>query len=112
MRMNKTLVCLYLILALLLQPAAYGGNGDNGPSPTASTEKVSEDHAADTTLAMTGGCVGGALLGTVVPFFGNVAGCVLGGVAAWWFARDKQAIAADRQREPAPNGSVISVRGG
>ena len=101
MRMNKTLVCLYLILALLLQPAAYGGNGDKGPAPAALTEKVSEDDGPGTTLAtMSGGCLGGALIGTVVPFFGNVAGCVLGGIAGWWFGRDKQAVAAGRQRQP------------
>lgn len=98
MRMNKALVCFPLIAAVLLQSAAYG---EEGTVPEASTEKAGEGHALRTGLAVSGGCVGGAVLGTVVPVFGNLVGCALGGIAGWWFGRDKNPVAAESQRASA-----------
>jgi hypothetical protein len=43
---------------------------------------------ANTTLAITGGCVGGAVIGSVVPVIGNLAGCIVGGFASWWISGD------------------------
>ena len=33
---------------------------------------------------MTYGCVAGGVLGSVIPGFGNVIGCAVGGFIGWW----------------------------
>ena len=76
---KKSIVCLCLILTLTLQSAAFGD--DSG----ADTNGGGESKVLHTSLAVTGGCVGGAVLGTVVPIFGNLVGCAVGGIAGWWF---------------------------
>lgn len=86
MHSSKPFACAYLILALLLQPDA---SGQELGAPESAAGQNGENRTLHTGLAVTGGCVGGAVLGTVVPIFGNLVGCALGGVTAWWFARDK-----------------------
>ena len=87
MHNSKPFAYVYLILSLLLQPEA---RGEEKTTPVAFTENSGESRTLHTGVAVTGGCVGGAVLGTVVPVFGNLVGCALGGVTAWWLARDRQ----------------------
>ena len=84
----RLLAYLLLILALTLQPAAHGDDTVAAPATATSSGEPAESHALRTGLAVTGGCVGGAVLGTVIPIFGNLVGCAVGGIAGWWFGGD------------------------
>ena len=86
---KKAIISLCLILSLTMQSAAFAGNDDTD------TNGDSENKVLHTSLAVTGGCVGGAVLGTVVPIFGNLVGCAVGGIAGWWFGREKSHDATD-----------------
>lgn len=88
--------CLLLSMPLSFFSSAHGDETERGvPAPAALSEDAASDHVVPTSLAVTGGCVGGAVLGTVVPIFGNLIGCAVGGIAGWWFSHDRHS-AADR----------------
>lgn len=49
------------------------------------------DHSSDNTgtyLTVGGLCMGGAIVGSVIPIFGNIAGCAIGAVAGWFWSSD------------------------
>ncbi len=77
-RTPRLISSLALCLALALAPAHAALADDD--SDTNNTGQV--------LVKAGGGCVGGALLGSIVPIFGTAAGCVLGGLAGWWFSTD------------------------
>src|SRR3569623_1707003 len=92
-----------LLLSMPFYSSAHGNETERGaPAPVALSQDASGNHVVHTSLAVTGGCVGGAVLGTVVPIFGNLVGCAVGGIAGWWFSRD---------RPPPPNGPRCSGSG-
>lgn len=99
MRLVKTRLCLYLFLAASLQPL-YGAEDGRTTLTPALTESPRESRPLRTGLAVSGGCVGGAVIGTVVPIFGNLVGCVLGGFAGWWFGRDQPTVTTDHPPQP------------
>ncbi|MCF6283419.1 MAG: hypothetical protein L3J28_14660 [Candidatus Polarisedimenticolaceae bacterium] len=75
----RHLILTALLLLLFSNPAAADNHirGD-----------IEEPSGGNTALAITGGCVGGALIGSAIPIFGNIAGCIIGGVASWWYSSD------------------------
>lgn len=88
-----------LAIALLASSAVLAQ--DTSPSDEAfeaSSELVSEvsfepaSEAEEGTggngWAITGGCVGGAVLGSVVPGLGNLVGCAAGGLISWFISDD------------------------
>jgi len=95
--------CLLLSMPLPFYSSAHGNETERGaPAPVALSQDAAGNHVVHMSLAVTGGCVGGAVLGTVVPIFGNLVGCAVGGIAGWWFSRD---------RPPPPNGPRCSGSG-
>lgn len=99
MRFVKSRLCLYLFFAASLQPL-YGAEAESAALTPTLTESPRESRPLRTGLAVSGGCVGGAVLGTVVPIFGNLVGCVLGGFTGWWLGRDQPVVATDRPPQP------------
>lgn len=89
-----TLFCVMLSGA----PQTYA---DDSASPAPETSSSS----MRTGFVVTGGCVGGAILGTVVPIFGNLIGCAAGGLIAWWVRRPAAVEGAsslqEKTRQPA-----------
>lgn len=83
----KSLARFMLILALLLPCLGQAGHGDPLPKTDLVTHETGQQRGVHRGIAVTGGCVGGAVLGTVVPIFGNLVGCAAGGLAGWWFSR-------------------------
>lgn len=73
---RKTIALTLLCASFALSTAAHS----NDAAPTEAA--TSRSPAA---LVITGGCMGGAVIGTVVPLFGNLVGCAVGGLTAWWF---------------------------
>ncbi len=66
---------LALVLLLLFSNQAIAENETD----------IIEESDNNTVLVVTSGCVGGAIIGTAIPIFGNIAGCVIGGFASWWY---------------------------
>jgi len=82
--------CLLLSMPLSFYSSAHGDEAERGaPAPVALSQDAAGNYVVHTSLAVTGGCVGGAVLGTVVPIFGNLVGCAVGGIAGWWFSHDR-----------------------
>lgn len=79
-------------------------NADVAETPAAPPAISSEGNPGNsglrTGLVVSGGCVGGAVIGTVVPIFGNLVGCALGGLAGWWFGRDRSTLVAKHPPTP------------
>ncbi len=67
---------LALVLLLLFSNQAIAEN---------EADIIEEESDNNTVLVVTSGCVGGAIIGTAIPIFGNIAGCVIGGFASWWY---------------------------
>ena len=79
-----------LLLSMPFYSSAHGNETERGaPAPVALSQDAAGNQVVHMSLAVTGGCVGGAVLGTVVPIFGNLVGCAVGGIAGWWFSRDR-----------------------
>ncbi len=81
--MKQTNTPTVLTLALVLIFTA--------PAQALADDALDEEANSGTTRTLVktgGGCLGGALLGSVIPIFGTAAGCVLGGLAGWWFSDD------------------------
>ncbi len=79
MKQSNNFATLVLGLALLF----------TAPPLAVANDRLDGEPSSDTTRTLVkagGGCLGGALLGSVVPIFGTAAGCVLGGLAGWWFS--------------------------
>lgn len=95
--MRTRTLFLYVCLSLLTATTAYADNGDTAAPPATLAGDLDPNPALRTSLAVSGGCVGGAVIGTVVPIFGNFVGCALGGLAGWWFGRDKSTVVADQR---------------
>src|SRR3569832_823942 len=92
MRSSKSGLYLYLLLASLLPPVYGEGAATAPPSAALASDPEENNHAMRTGLAVSG---------TVVPIFGNLVGCAVGGLAGWWFGREKQTVIADRRPAPA-----------
>lgn len=87
-------LCLLLSMPFSFYSSAHGDEtGRGAPAPVALSQDDANNHVVPTSVAVTGGCVGGAVLGTVVPIFGNLVGCAVGGIAGWWFSRDRHTAA-------------------
>ncbi len=77
-----------LAISILANSAALA---DTAVPPTQAIEPSSEQiqetegdrEGGGKKWAVTGGCVGGAVLGSVLPGLGNLIGCTVGGVIAW-----------------------------
>ncbi len=67
---------LTLLLLLLLSNQAIAEN---------ETAVIEDEPDNNTVLIVTSGCIGGAIIGTAIPIFGNIAGCVIGGFTSWWY---------------------------
>lgn len=80
---------LFLVMTLLLHPVAWSTETETAMNGVSLAEENADDQSLRTGIAVTGGCVGGAVIGTVIPIFGNLVGCALGGLAGWWFGHDK-----------------------
>ncbi len=94
-------VQLFLVMALLLHPIAWSAETETGTPGVALAEQNASDQTLRTGIAVTGGCVGGAVIGTVVPIFGNLVGCVVGGLAGWWFGHEDGESEAARRPQAA-----------
>src|SRR3569833_198480 len=101
MHSSKSGLYLYLLLASLLPPVYGEGAAPAPPSAALASGPEEKNHAMRTGRAGSGGCVGGAVIGTVVPIFGNLVGCAVGGLAGWRVGREKQTVIADRRPAPA-----------
>src|SRR3569623_257954 len=101
MRSSKSGLYLYQLLASLLPPVYGEGAATAPPSAALASEPKENNHAMRTGLAVSGGCVGGAVIGTVVPLFGNLVGCAVGGLAGWGVGREMLTMIADRRPAPA-----------
>ncbi len=66
---------LALVLLLLFSNQAIAENETD----------IIEESDNNTVLVVTSGCVGGAIIGTAIPIFGNIAGCIIGGFTSWWY---------------------------
>ncbi|HFE37778.1 MAG TPA: hypothetical protein ENK06_05080 [Gammaproteobacteria bacterium] len=66
----KSLFRLLFILIILVAQDVYADDEDSG---------------ADVYIKSGGLCVGGAIVGTVVPVIGNIVGCAVGAVAGYFW---------------------------
>lgn len=82
---------------ILLAGPACAAEPVTADAPRAA-EEVHGGHGMRTGLAVGSGCVGGAVLGTVVPIFGNLVGCAVGGFVGWWFGRDRGEVLSSVDR--------------
>ncbi|MEK7322355.1 MAG: hypothetical protein AABZ84_04670 [Pseudomonadota bacterium] len=85
----KLFAPLMLILVLLPQGIADADETESVPKTALVVKQAGSPRDLHLGIAVTGGCVGGAVLGTVIPVFGNLVGCAVGGLAGWWFGQRK-----------------------
>ena len=86
--MNATTAsaCLLMCYLLTSQSAAALDN----PTELTSTLTAGAELPPSAThpwVSAGAGCLGGAVLGTVLPGIGNIIGCIAGGASAWWLWR-------------------------
>lgn len=91
-----SIVSIGLAMILLASPAC-AVEPVTADAPRAA-EEAHGGHGMCTGLAVGSGCVGGAVLGTVVPIFGNLVGCAVGGFVGWWFGRDRGEVLSSVDR--------------
>jgi len=75
MQTRRYCLHLLLILCLVFSPTVFAND----------TQKEDDDNNAVVYLQAGGLCMGGAILGSVVPVLGTIAGCAVGAVAGWFW---------------------------
>lgn len=94
MQLRKSFACFCWALSAL--NGAQAESAHASPPPANLSQEIASRPGLRAGLAVSGGCVGGAVIGTVVPIFGNLVGCALGGLTGWWFGRDKTATVNEK----------------
>lgn len=93
-----TLIGMAILLIPLMTPP---GLASETGTATASAKSASQPAApASTWMKITGGCLGGGLVGSVVPVIGNIIGCAAGGLTTWWWGKRKTAAAPSAMSSP------------
>lgn len=77
-KQKNRMLSLALVVCMTSSPACA-----NTPTPDANPPTA----ATGAWMKITGGCLGGGLVGSVVPVIGNIIGCAAGGLATWWWGK-------------------------
>ncbi len=84
--MNKQLIkllSLIILSSIAFTNLSYADSMEMGESTHATTSENKDN--TKTYLRVGGLCMGGAVVGSIVPIIGNIAGCAVGAVAGWFW---------------------------
>jgi hypothetical protein len=86
--MPKMIALFTIFAAFGMAPGSAQADLFDTPSSTTKSDYAESGHSDSMSpYKKTGiGCAAGAVLGSVAPGLGNVVGCVVGGLVAWWRA--------------------------
>jgi len=86
----SSLLIVLLLLTTILPPVAFADHHETGTDTVSDVNEVEETSNTTRNIVKgTGLCVGGAIVGSIVPLFGTAVGCGIG--VAWaWFTRNPE----------------------